>query len=129
MTEFGRVSRAIGTAGHREHHQSHNRAPLATGWKFFHAWQGCADLVGVVRADTELEAEVEPSLETEQRLAAEEAAQKEAARKHEAALTRLAHEALAQAAEAEKQRAQQEADLERLRQVGALCKTPVLTKE
>lgn len=68
-------------------------------------------------ADTELEAEVEPSLETEQRLAAEEAAREEAARKHKAELERTAQEALAQAAEAERQRAQQEADLERLRQV------------
>ncbi|CAL5229441.1 g12764 [Coccomyxa viridis] len=66
--------------------------------------------------DTELEAEVEPSLETEQRLVAEEAAREEAARKQEAELGRLAREALAQAAEAERQRAQQEADLERLRQ-------------
>ena len=72
---------------------------------------------GVMCADTELEAEVEPSLETEQRLVAEEAAREEAARKQEAELGRLAREALAQAAEAERQRAQQEADLERLRQV------------
>ena len=69
-------------------------------------------------ADTELEAEVEPSLETEQRLAAEEAAGEEAARKHDAELARMAQEALAQAAQAERQRTQQEADLERLRQVG-----------
>ena len=69
-------------------------------------------------ADTELEAEVEPSLETEQRLAAEEAAREEAARKHKVELARMAQEALAQAAEAERQRAQQEADVERLRQVG-----------
>ena len=64
-----------------------------------------------------MEAEVEPSLETEQRLAAEEAAQEEAARKHDAELARMAQEALAQAAEAEKRRAQQEIDLEHLRQV------------
>jgi len=68
-------------------------------------------------ADTEMEAEVEPSLETEQRLAAEEAAREEAARKHDAELARMAQEALAQAAEAEKRRAQQEIDLEHLRQV------------
>ena len=60
---------------------------------------------------------MEPSLETEQRLAAEQAAREEAARKHKAELDRMAQEALAQAAEAERQRAQQEADLERLRQV------------
>lgn len=64
-----------------------------------------------------MEAEVEPSLETEQRLAAEEAAREEAARKHDAELARMAQEALAQAAEAEKQRAQQELDLKHLRQV------------
>lgn len=60
---------------------------------------------------------MEPSLETEQRLAAEGAAREEATRKHDAELARLAQEALAQAAEAEKQRVQQEADMERLRQV------------
>lgn len=74
--------------------------------------------------DTELEAEVEPSLETEQRLAAEEAAREEAARKHKAELERTAQEALAQAAEAERQRAQQEADLERLRQEKAVSLPP-----
>ena len=79
--------------------------------------QGFLTGSGVMCADTELEAEVEPSLETEQRLAAEEAAQEEAARNQEAELARLAQDALAQAAEAERQRAQQEADLERLRQV------------
>ena len=67
---------------------------------------------------------MEPSLETEQRLAAEEAARAQAARQHEAELARLAQEALAQAAQAERQAgfekaaaAQLEADLQREREV------------
>ncbi len=40
--------------------------------------------------DTEMEAEVEPSLETEQRLAQEEAAKVEAQRKHEQELAAMA---------------------------------------
>ena len=95
---------------------SHARRDLAG--KQSYVWQGLAHSCRCLCADTELEAEVEPSLETEQRLAAEEAARVEAARKQDAELARLAREALAQAAEAERQRAQQEADLERLRQVG-----------
>lgn len=41
-------------------------------------------------ADTEMEAEVEPSLETEQRLAAKETARAEAQRKHEQELAATA---------------------------------------
>ena len=42
------------------------------------------------RADTEMEAEVEPSLETEQRLAQEEAARAEAERRREIELAAMA---------------------------------------
>ncbi|EIE20461.1 hypothetical protein COCSUDRAFT_43901 [Coccomyxa subellipsoidea C-169] len=81
--------------------------------------------------DTEMEAEVEPSLETEQRLAQEEAARAEADRRREQELAAMAQEALRQAAEAEeREKAEQAAlsqaavDLERLRQEKAAALPP-----
>ena len=106
----------------RQRHQPSCKSQAETGLSLR---QGCAQVCLCLHADTELEAEVEPSLETEQRLAVDEAAREEAARKHEAELARLAQDALAQAAEAERQRAQQQGDLERLRQVSAPCHTIV----
>jgi tRNA A37 threonylcarbamoyladenosine dehydratase len=47
-------------------------------------------VLGFVCADTELEAEVEPSMETEERLRAEAAAREEAERAHQQELARLA---------------------------------------
>ena len=47
-------------------------------------------ILGLACADTEMEAEVEPSLETEQRLAQEEAARAEAERRREQELAAMA---------------------------------------
>ncbi len=59
-------------------------------WRLVRFVPNTTIILGLACADTEMEAEVEPSLETEQRLAQEEAARAEADRRREQELAAMA---------------------------------------